>query len=135
MLEYSFDPHFMEMEIFKSFEIEMKNCLKLKTHYDDINGIYSVQLYEFDVKHEEDEIEAVMASIAPLIKSISLLPHTCQGSYYQMPEEGITEEEYNKRVSELKKIDWSKFSGSNGMDEKFCTSDQCELQPSTLITG
>jgi hypothetical protein len=113
----------------------MKDCLKLKTNYDDVNGVYDVQLFEFDPQHEENQIEALLASIAPCIKSISLMPYAPFGIYPQMPEEAITEEEYNKRLSTIIPIDWSKFKGDDGVGEQFCTGDKCELQTSSLITG
>lgn len=89
--------------------------------------ISSVLVYEFDPRHEEDVLEAVLASITPLIKSISLLPHTPFGAYKQMPEEGIIEEEYEKRKQSMQIIDWTKFKGSDGQDEKFCTGTSCEV--------
>jgi ribonucleoside-triphosphate reductase len=82
-------------------------------------------LYVFNENHEEDELEAVLSAIAPVTKSVSLLPHSDVGIFPQMPEEGITVAEYNKRLTKIKPIDWSNFGGSDGMDEKFCTGDTC----------
>lgn len=78
-------------------------------------------------KEEEDDVEPVLAAIAPLTKSISLLPHTNQGVYEQMPEEGCTKEEYEKRLTEIREIDWTELKGSHGIDEKYCRGDTCEL--------
>lgn len=86
-----------------------------------------INFYEFNPNHEEDVIGLVMSHIAPLIKSCSLLPHADVGVYPQMPEEGLSEEEYNKRVGSLKKFDWTEFRGSDGIDEKYCQGDACEL--------
>ena len=47
--------------------------------------------------------------------------------YPQMPYEGIAEEEYKKRVECLKPLDWSKFAGSDGQENKYCSNDNCEL--------
>lgn len=90
-------------------------------------GAYELSIYKFDPNHEENIIEKVLSSITPLIKSCSLLPHSAKGAYRQMPEEGITAEEYETRLKAIKTIDWSKFRGSDGQDEKFCTGDACEL--------
>jgi hypothetical protein len=57
-----------------------------------------------------------------------MLPHTPKGVYRQMPEEAITKEEYEKRLKAIKPIDWSKLRGSDGMDEKYCQGDRCEIQ-------
>jgi ribonucleoside-triphosphate reductase len=83
-------------------------------------------VYVYNTHHEEDDIEAVLSSIIPLIKSVSLLPHSSKGAYAQMPEEGISPEEYERRVSELKPIRWHKLSGSDGVDERYCDSASCE---------
>jgi ribonucleoside-triphosphate reductase len=76
---------------------------------------------------EQDQIADVLAHIAPLTKSVSLLPHSNAGIFKQMPEEGISKEEYERRVAGLRPIDWSKFEGSDGQDEKFCTGDTCVI--------
>lgn len=86
-----------------------------------------MKVYRFDPNHEEDVIEKVLASFAPLIKTCSLLPHTPAGVYEQMPEEGITKEDYENRLAKIGKIDWSKFTGSDGVDEKFCNAESCEI--------
>lgn len=83
-------------------------------------------LEEFNPDHEEAEIASLLAHIAPLTKSVSLLPHSPNGIFEQSPEEGITYAEYCKRVEALKSVDWSKLSGSDGEDEKYCTGDKCE---------
>lgn len=90
-------------------------------------GELEMRVWKYDPNHEEDVIEKVLSAIVPLIKSCSLLPHTPKGAYRQMPEEGITKEEYEKRLAAISKIDWSTFRGSDGVDEKFCTGPVCEL--------
>jgi hypothetical protein len=89
------------------------------------NGI--LNLYRFNPDHEEDQVADVLSHIAPLTKSVSLLPHSDVGIFKQMPEEGITKEEYERRLAALKPIDWSKFSNSDGEDEKFCVGDKCTI--------
>ena len=90
-------------------------------------GSYELRIYQFDPMHEEDDIEKVLSAITPLIKACSLLPHSAKGAYRQMPEEGISAEEYETRLKAIKKIDWAKFCGSDGIDEKFCQGASCEL--------
>ena len=85
------------------------------------------KLYRFNPNHEEDIIESVLSHIAPLTKSVSLLPHSEAGIFPQMPEEGITKEEYQRRLAQIKPIDWSQFGGSDGVDEKYCTGDTCNV--------
>jgi ribonucleoside-triphosphate reductase len=88
--------------------------------------ITQLKLYDYNPNHEEDVIAPVMAHIAPLIKSCSLLPHAEIGVYPQMPEEGLTEKEYQDRTSVLGLFDWSTFSGSDGIDERYCHGPNCE---------
>lgn len=87
-----------------------------------------MKVYRFDPNHEEDIIEKVLAAFAPLIKACSLLPHTPNGVYEQMPEEGISKQEYENRLERIGKIDWSDFVGSDGEDEKFCGAEGCVIQ-------
>jgi ribonucleoside-triphosphate reductase (thioredoxin) len=89
--------------------------------------ISELKIYEFDPRHEEDSIEAVLSSIIPLVKSISLLPHTPKGVYHQIPEEGISQEEYNLRKSQINPIDWSELRGSDGQDERYCQGETCVI--------
>jgi hypothetical protein len=95
-----------------------------------------MNIFEFDPTHEEGIIEKVLSLVVPQIKSCSLLPHSPKGAYPQMPEEGISPEEYQIRLKAIKPIDWSKFRGSDGLDEKFCNADSCSWQPSdSVVTG
>lgn len=82
-------------------------------------------LYRYNPDHEEDEIEAVLATIAPVTKSVSLLPHSEVGAFKQMPEEGITKEEYEDRLAAISTIDFSSYSGTDGEDEQYCTGEIC----------
>lgn len=84
-----------------------------------------IKIYEFNNKNEEDEIESVLSSIAPLTKSISMLPHTSKGVYKQMPEEEMTEEEYQEWKKTVVPFDWSKLSKYQAIGEKFCDGDRC----------
>ncbi|MEA3522470.1 MAG: fused protease/ribonucleoside-triphosphate reductase, partial [Campylobacterota bacterium] len=81
----------------------------------------------FDPKTEGHQIEHMLAQFAPTIKSVSMLPHSEAGAYKQMPYEGISKEEYDKRLNDIPKINWSQFGGSDGMESRFCSNDQCEI--------
>jgi ribonucleoside-diphosphate reductase alpha chain len=93
--------------------------------------LIEAKVFEFNPSHEEDSIEPVLSAIAPLTKTVSLLPHTPEGVYPQMPESRLSKEEYLQRKAEIKRVDWSKLSGSMGQDERYCQGAQCELP----ITG
>ena len=79
----------------------------------------------FNPETERNDLEAVLSHIAPLTKSVSLLPHTEEGIFQQMPEQGITYAEYIDRLVKMPRIDWSKYSGGDGEDERYCTGDVC----------
>ncbi len=81
----------------------------------------------FDKEREGEQVEYMLAQFAPVIKSVSMLPHSENGSYKQMPYEGISKEEYEKRVKSIPSIDWSLFGDSDGMQERFCSNDGCAL--------
>lgn len=83
------------------------------------------RLFRYNPNHEEGELEAVLAHIAPYVKSVSLLPHSTSGLFAQSPEEGITRERYSQLLKELPVIDWSTFENSDGEDEKYCTGEAC----------
>ena len=68
----------------------------------------------------------MLAQFAPIIKSVSMLPHTETGAYVQMPYEGISKEKYEARLAEMQSINWSTFGGSDGIESRFCTNDSCE---------
>ena len=86
-----------------------------------------IKVYGYDKSHEEDNISDVISMIAPHTKSVSLLPHTAKGVYPQMPEEGITPEEYRDMLENVEEIDWTQLRDSDGQDEKYCDGDRCEV--------
>jgi ribonucleoside-diphosphate reductase alpha chain len=81
----------------------------------------------FNPKTEGHQIEDFLAFYAPFVKTLSLLPHTEEGAYQQMPYEGITLKEYEERAAKIKEIDWSTFGNSDGQDSRFCANDNCEV--------
>lgn len=107
-------------------EYEVHNNIKCVISYND-GFITEAKVYEYDPAHEEDFIEPVLSYTVPHAKSLSLLPHTPAGVYKQMPEEGISVEEYELRVSQIKPIDWSELFGSDGEDERYCEGPTCAV--------
>jgi ribonucleoside-diphosphate reductase alpha chain len=96
----------------------------MQRHYSD--NMVSCTVY-FDKETEGNQIEQMLGQYIHLIKSVSMLPHTEAGAYAQMPYEGITKEQYEERLKNLKAIDWSSFCKSDGMDSKFCTNESCDI--------
>lgn len=87
----------------------------------------------FDPETEGPQIEHMLGQFVPLVKSVSMLPHTTDGAYPLMPYEGITKETYDKEVKKLKPIDWERYkelqkkSELEGPDSSilYCDSDSC----------
>lgn len=86
-----------------------------------------IKEYQFNPHHEENDVEPVLSAIIPLIKTCSLLPIT-NNFYRQMPEEGVSRTEYERRLAEIKPIDWSLFLNNANIEEKeYCGTEKCEL--------
>lgn len=100
---------------------ETKNFKAVINHLDQ-----ELEIFKFNPEHEEDIVASVLSAICPHIKSASLLPQTYEGVYAQMPEEGITEEQYYKLKEQIKPIDWSLLRNSDTTPELYCTSEKCE---------
>lgn len=80
----------------------------------------------FNQTTEGSQIEHMLAQFAPIIKTVSMLPHSETGSYKQMPYEGISEDEFKRRkICFTKTIDWKELRDSDGIDIKFCTNESC----------
>lgn len=90
------------------------------------DNMVSCTIY-FNPKTEAHQLERALASNAPFIKSVSMLPHTQEGVYRQAPYQGITQEEYERRLAAIKPINWRTYGGSDGQMPKFCTNDVCTL--------
>lgn len=71
-----------------------------------------------------DDLEAVLAAIAPLTKSVALMPRC--NLYEQMPEEGITREEYFQRLLAIKEIAWENLLCESIEGDKYCTAESCQ---------
>lgn len=108
----------------ETFIVPERYKVVFKRFNGDLKEIY---VHEYDAGHEEHHIEPVLSAIAPVTKSVALMPHSAKGAYRQMPEEGISRQEYEERLAAIRPIDWSTLSGSDGLDEQYCTTEHCEL--------
>jgi ribonucleoside-triphosphate reductase (thioredoxin) len=62
------------------------------------------------------------------LKGVSFLPRIDYGAFPQMPYEGITVEEYERRAAQLKPIDFSTVAGEECVPDRFCDGDACGVQ-------
>lgn len=77
---------------------------------------------------EHHLLKQLLPLAIPTVKSLSfLINQNEKQSYKQLPYEGITIEEFERRSKQIKDIDWSDFGGSDGQDSMFCDADVCEL--------
>ena len=77
-------------------------------------------------KEEASMLKTCIENYITEIKGVSFLPQFTT-FYKQPPYEEITEEEYNKMIDSIKPADWSKFTGSNGVDTRFCDGANCTI--------
>ena len=90
------------------------------------DNMVSCTIY-FQPENEGTHIEHALAQFIPLIKSVSMLPHTEAGVYAQAPYEGIDKDEYHRLNDLVKRIDWSNYKGTDGEMPTYCTNGECEL--------
>ena len=95
------------------------------------DNMVSCTIY-FNKEAEGEQIEQMLGQFLPLIKSFSMLPHSDLGTHPQMPYQGITEEEYKKRIRSLRLPDYSLYKGVGreaDMPESilYCDNDSCEI--------
>lgn len=85
----------------------------------------SCTLY-FNPKTEGHDLEHVLAQYAPLIKSLSCLPHTEEGVYEQAPYEKITKEKYEEMLASIKPIN---IAGNDDIAvfTRGCDGDSCDI--------
>lgn len=86
----------------------------------------------FDDKRESDQIEPLLRSLQGQLKSISFLPINESGTTYaQAPFEPIDAEIAKGMQAKVKKLDTKLLYGKgnfDGVGEKFCTTDVCEVK-------
>jgi len=89
------------------------------------DNMVSATVY-FDKEKDADQIEKLLAMFIPVLKSVSLLPHSGHG-YKQAPYEPITIEEYETRKNGYKNLEFQSVKGSVPEGSKFCDGDTCSL--------
>lgn len=95
----------------------------LQKHFSD--NCVSATIY-FDKEKDGADVEKMLAMFIPSLKSVSMLPHSGHG-YSQAPYEPISEEEYNKRLSEFVFPVYNTVQGNVPKGSNFCSGDTCEL--------
>jgi ribonucleoside-triphosphate reductase len=83
----------------------------------------------FDKEREKSQVPFMLAQYAPVIKSVSMLPHSDKGVYLQMPYEGISKAKYEELLTGLHPIQWGKIKNSevDQLATLYCESDRCDL--------
>lgn len=83
---------------------------------------------------ELNHVERILATFAPQVKSLSLMPDR-PNVYPQMPLERTTLEDYNRRSMSLGTVDWSSLHDSEGdaADGAYCSSDSCEVPVARVV--
>lgn len=89
------------------------------------DNMVSATVY-FDKEKDADDVEKLLAMFIPVLKSVSMLPHSGHG-YAQAPYEPIDVEEYEKRRVAYKNPTFDNVKGSVPTGSKFCDGDSCEL--------
>jgi ribonucleoside-triphosphate reductase len=90
------------------------------------DNMISCTIY-FDPQREGEELAGLLQRYVPKIKSVSMLPHTQKGVYPQMPYEGISREEYEKRSSAMRAVDFSGLESAAEYVTSFCPKGECEI--------
>lgn len=79
---------------------------------------------------DSDNLIDVASAIMPMIKSVSFIKRDTS-EYVQLPEEAITEQEYNERVAAIRELDFHEVT-EDGRDEKYCQGDACVVGPKNV---
>lgn len=80
----------------------------------------------FDKKKDGPDVEKLLAMYIPVLKSVSMLPHSGHG-YKQAPYEPIDKETYEKRLKEYHLPNFANVKNNKPVGSKYCTGDRCEL--------
>ncbi|MHA2038880.1 MAG: LAGLIDADG family homing endonuclease [Promethearchaeota archaeon] len=89
------------------------------------DNMVSATIY-FDKIKDAPDVEKMLAMYIPVLKSVSMLPHSNSG-YAQMPYEKITKEQYEERLNSYGNPDYDSLTNLEPEGEKFCTNDSCTL--------
>lgn len=80
----------------------------------------------FDKEKDASDVEKLLAMHIPILKSVSMLPHSGHG-YAQAPYEEINEEKYNELKNSYGNPQFNNIKNNVPVGSKFCSGDFCEL--------
>ena len=80
----------------------------------------------FDKEKDSLDLEKMLAMYIPILKSISMLPHSGHG-YKQAPYEPIDENKYNELKNSYNIPNFNKIKGNIPKGSMFCDGDRCEI--------
>ena len=80
----------------------------------------------FDKVKDAQDVEKMLAMYIPILKSVSLLPHSGHG-YVQAPYEPIDLEQYESLKNTYSLPNFNKVVGNVPQGSKYCDGDQCML--------
>jgi len=89
------------------------------------DNMVSATVY-FDKVKDAEDVEKLLAMYIPILKSVSMLPHSGHG-YAQAPYEPITVDEYQARRSAYKNPAYELMAGNVPSGSKYCDGASCEL--------
>lgn len=86
-------------------------------------------VWEETILWDDEAVKQATDLIARADPNDPFAPHIVKKvPYAQLPEEPITNEEYEARLAELRPLNWSSFtSHDDGAGERYCTADACEI--------
>jgi ribonucleoside-diphosphate reductase alpha chain len=82
----------------------------------------------FDKVKDGDDVEKMLAMFIPVLKSVSMLPHSGHG-YAQAPYEPIDEATYKRRRTEYGRPNFGEVVDNVPVGSKYCSGDKCEWTP------
>lgn len=89
------------------------------------DNMVSATIY-FDKEKDAADVEKMLAMYIPVLKSVSMLPHSGHG-YVQAPYEPITEVQYEELKTSYQLPDFKDTISNIPTGSKFCDGDHCEL--------
>ena len=89
------------------------------------DNMVSATIY-FDKEKDAADVEKMLAMYIPVLKSVSMLPHSGHG-YAQAPYEPITEAQYEELKDSYQLPDFKDTISNVPTGSKFCDGDHCEL--------
>ena len=98
----------------------------LQRHWADNQVSYTVT---FHPEREGHLLGDNLRAYEGALKGISFLPLVEGGMFPQMPYEGVSKKEFERRSKGLKRITWPKGGSSHDQEDKYCDGGACEVKP------